>query len=106
MKLLGNLELRVPNVPNATPGLFIQQPLHGMFFVDPMGKLAFQRTSELELAPHMHLYALYKMCLMFPDISKGFEKHVIDEGNRRKMDVTQAPSLEVKQEAIDLIEDL
>jgi hypothetical protein len=70
MKTLKNLNLTPPNVPNATAGLFIESPEHGIFFINAYNHLSFQRTAELEIAPHIHLY-----------------------------------TLEVKQEAVDLIEE-
>jgi hypothetical protein len=105
MKTLRNLNLiPPPNVPNATAGLFIESPEHGIYFSDAFNNLAFQRTTELGIAPHMHLYTLYKFCMAFKDISRGYENYVIYEGDRRKLDVTAAPTFEVKQEAVDLID--
>jgi hypothetical protein len=105
MKTLRNLNLTPPpNVPNATAGLYIESPEHGIFFTDAYGHLAFQRTAELGIVPHMHLYALYRLCNAVKDLSKGYERLVIEEGDKRKLDVTVAPTFEVKQEAVDLID--
>lgn len=104
-KTLRFLNLSLPsNVPLATAGLFIEEPEHGIYFITPTGRLAFQRTAELDKAPHMHLFALYKICMSVKERSKGYEKFVIDQGLRRSIDVTKAPSLEVKKEAVELIE--
>jgi hypothetical protein len=106
MKTLRNLNLSPPpNVPNATAGLFIESPEHGIFFSDAYGHLAFQRTAELGIAPHMHLYTLYQFCIAVKDLSKGYESYVIKEGDKRKLDITAAPTFEVKQEAVDLIDE-
>jgi hypothetical protein len=105
MKTLRNLNLTPPaNVPNATAGLFVESPEHGIFFNDANGHLAFQRTAELGIAPHMHLYTLYRFCIAVKELSKGYERYVIEEGDKRKLDVTAAPTFKVKQEAVDLID--
>ena len=106
-KTLSRLNMSFPSgVPNARTGLFIQQPEHGMYFRNVHGNLAFQRTAELGEAPHMHLYALYKLCQSFKDLSPGFEKFLIEEGDKRKQDITIAPTFEVKQEAVEMIGDI
>lgn len=92
------------NVPEARVGLFIEEPEHGLYFVSPDNQLAFQRTSELKVAPHMHLYTLHNICMLYKEESRGYVKYVEDEGWNRKLDVSIAPTLEVKQEAVELAE--
>ena len=102
--LLENLDLSLPSgVENPRNGLFIKEPEHGMFFTSARGKLSFQRTAELDKVPHMHLFTLYRFCQAFSDRGNGYEQILIDEGWRRKMDVTIAPSFEVKKEVVELL---
>jgi hypothetical protein len=103
-RLLSHLNLSLPaGVENARSGMHIAEPEHGMYFVDARGQLVFQRTAELKEVPTMHLFTLYRFCVTFSEQGNGYEQFLINEGLDRQVDVTIAPSFEVKQETVELI---
>lgn len=99
---LSKLNLKMPEgMPEDTNGLFTETPEHGLCFITRAGML-FQRTSELHLAPSMHLFTLYGVCQRHKDVSEGFEKFLWDEADRRHLDISQLPTFEVKKEVVEM----
>ncbi|KAL4583301.1 hypothetical protein LXL04_007871 [Taraxacum kok-saghyz] len=50
----------------------ILEPEHGIFYLDAQGKMCFQRTSELQIAPTSHLVDLRDVCLPHKHIELGY----------------------------------
>ena len=102
IRSLSGLDLKMPeNVLNDVNGLFVETPVHGMCFKTAISML-FQRTSELKIALALHLYSLYAICKRNPNVSQGFEKFLLIEADRRRLDLTQTPPYEVKKEIVDM----